>query len=1106
MARILFICHLVALITGCSYMGLVEEQLLDDSPKKTCVLMGEIIYKSPAPRPVLVVAFSKKFSIKEKTQITTVADSILLSRPGPYMLYVTEGEYSVAAFIDFNENLIYERDDFAGRYADSGYVAVKQEQVVSGLDIVVSDNADKPFDFPISIKASEYEDKRISSLENEGIINLDDNIFSEKYSSMGLWSPATFIMKRGVNIYSLEKYDESKTPILFIHGAGGSPRDFSYLVNNIDRNKYQPWFFYYPSGLKIEKISDMLNKKIKALHNKYKFKVLYITAHSMGGLVSRSFINNYDKEKKFDFLRLYISISTPYGGDKTAGMGVKYSPAHILCWKDLATGSEFLKRLYMKKMPPKIRFYLFFGYAGDSRFSKDFDDGIISLKSQLDPKAKSEAVLTYGFDEDHVSILSSNKMFEKYNEVLSIEHDNIIKEIKREEKKIVHFGEYEVITCITEPLALESKKLSPDNINTLTEKNKRAYINMLKSTEAREVIQAAKTICRLYPFNKELVKTANKELLKRFKNSSSENDHINAMSWLCNILGGSEDVHFISTLKKVIRETQNEKLKKNAEKNFIKLMKVNYYSISRFSKCINGDCLNGQGAIILPDKTKYTGEFKNGLMHGYGEIKFPDKSGYKGQWAYDRMDGDGVIIYSDRAVYTGRVSKNLRHGQGVMVFPGGMQFTGEFRNDKRYGSGTRIFQDGTAYTGKWRNGRIYGKESRILPEDKKKQGMNNRKIKSFPDGSKYIGVWKDCVKVPRSSGECISGSCVNGQGVKKFFDGMKYSGQFQRGMRHGYGTGSYPDGSKYSGNWHRNARHGQGTMTFPDKTKYTGLWRGNKRHGLGTMIFLDGRKFIGQFGRDMRHGKGTRVLTDGTRYTGSWRRNEISGVETILSSSDVKSGRAKRESKSFPDGAVYIDAFKDRPPVKQLNASLRIEKGNILYFAGNYNQASIYYGKVLELFPNNKTAYINRGISYTKRGSYIKAIDDFSKALEIDPERAVVYNNRGFAWDKRGYYNRALNDFDKALDIDPENIDALNNRGSIWIKKGKSSRAIKDFNKILKIDKKNDVAYYNRGCAWIGKENIKKALNDVQNALKLKPADKRYKDFFALLKNKSKEK
>jgi len=107
---------------------------------------------------------------------------------------------------------------------------------------------------------------------------------------------------------------------------------------------------------------------------------------------------------------------------------------------------------------------------------------------------------------------------------------------------------------------------------------------------------------------------------------------------------------------------------------------------------------------------------------------------------------------------------------------------------------------------------------------------------------------------------------------------------------------------------------------------------------------------------------------------------------------------------------------------------------------------------------------------------------------------------------KRGYYNRALEDFNKALNINPDSIDALNNRGCIWIIKGKPDKAVNDFNEILELDKKNDIAYYNRGCAWVEKENIKKALNDVQNALKLKPADKRYKDFFTLLKKKSGQK
>ena len=932
--RILFISCLIAIISGCNYLDLVGEKYLDDSPKKSCVLMGEIKEQGRTFRPVLVVAFLKQYSVKQKAQIIKVADSILLREPSPYMLHVTDGEYNVAAFIDFNENLLYESNDFAGWYGMPDTISVKSEQVLGGLDIVVSEKTDKSFGFPISKKAADYENKKNPNLENEGVVDLDDKIFSRKYSSMGLWSPAEFIIKAGINIYSLEQYDKTKTPILYIHGAGGSPRDFNYLVKKINRDVYQPWFFYYPSGMKIEKISDILYKKIEVLQNKYNFKVLYLTAHSMGGLVSRSLINKYDSEGKFDFLKLYISISTPYGGNEVSRLGVEYSPAHISSWEDVATGSKFLKGLFMKKISSKIRFYLFFGYAGDKIMSLGLGDGKISLKSQLDPKAKSEAVLTYGFDENHVSILSSNKMLEKYNEVLSGEYANINKEIEQDEKKVVRHEEYQVITKIIEPVALKKKSLVFYNADTLTTKIKRRYINMLKSTRDVDVIRAAKTICSQYPRDTELVKTANDKLLKKFKKKSDANTYVDAISWLCNILGTSENVKFIQTLTEVEQETDNEKIKKFAMRNLAKLMKIDYYPLSRFSSCINGNCTNGEGTIVLPDKTKYTGEFKRDWLHGIGEIVFPDKSGYKGSLSNDQMHGEGVLTYPDGVVYTGKISKNIRHGYGYMAFPGGMKFKGEFRYDMRHGPGKRIFPDGSTFEGVWRNGRIRGKETVFSPHNLK-----------------------------------------------------------------------------------------------PDST---------------TLV-----------------------------------------------------------KKSFPDGANYIDVFKDRFPTRQLNADLRIYKGNTLYFTGNYEYAIIYYGKVLELFPNNKTAYINRGTAYAKQGLFIKAIDNFSKALEIDPGNSVSYNNRGFAWEKRGYYNRALEDFNKALHINPNSIDSLNNRGCIWIVKDDPDRAVKNFNQILKFDKKNDFAYYNRGCAWIEKKKIKKAINDVQNALNLKPADSRYKNIFTLLKKKA---
>ena len=56
---ILFICCLIIVINGCNYLDLVGEKYLDDSPKKSCVLMGEIKKQGRTFRPVLVVAFFK---------------------------------------------------------------------------------------------------------------------------------------------------------------------------------------------------------------------------------------------------------------------------------------------------------------------------------------------------------------------------------------------------------------------------------------------------------------------------------------------------------------------------------------------------------------------------------------------------------------------------------------------------------------------------------------------------------------------------------------------------------------------------------------------------------------------------------------------------------------------------------------------------------------------------------------------------------------------------------------------------------------------------------------------------------------------------------------
>ena len=84
---------------------------------------------------------------------------------------------------------------------------------------------------------------------------------------------------------------------------------------------------------------------------------------------------------------------------------------------------------------------------------------------------------------------------------------------------------------------------------------------MLRSTRDLDVIKAAKTISKFYPHHTDLVKEANNKLVRKFKKKSDASNHVDAISWLCNILGTSEDVRFISTLNKVEQETENKKIR-----------------------------------------------------------------------------------------------------------------------------------------------------------------------------------------------------------------------------------------------------------------------------------------------------------------------------------------------------------------------------------------------------------------------------------------------------------------------------------------------------------------------------------------------------------------
>lgn len=83
---------------------------------------------------------------------------------------------------------------------------------------------------------------------------------------------------------------------------------------------------------------------------------------------------------------------------------------------------------------------------------------------------------------------------------------------------------------------------------------------------------------------------------------------------------------------------------------------------------------------------------------------------------------------------------------------------------------------------------------------------------------------------------------------------------------------------------------------------------------------------------------------------------------------------------------------------------------NILYGIAQFYQdaeeadmANDYYVKILEIDPNFKFAWFNRGrLELELYQDYNAAIDFFNKALEIDPQFAEAHHNKGVAYEMLG--------------------------------------------------------------------------------------------------------
>ncbi len=96
----------------------------------------------------------------------------------------------------------------------------------------------------------------------------------------------------------LQPYDPDKIPILCVHGLKDSPATWVPLINALRadpeiRDRYQLWYFTYPSGYPYPYSAALLRRQMDAIAQYHAgHKKVVLIGHSMGGVISRSMITD----------------------------------------------------------------------------------------------------------------------------------------------------------------------------------------------------------------------------------------------------------------------------------------------------------------------------------------------------------------------------------------------------------------------------------------------------------------------------------------------------------------------------------------------------------------------------------------------------------------------------------------------------------------------------------------------------------------------------------------------------------------------------------------------------------------------------------------------
>ena len=356
--------------------------------------------------PKAIVAFSSKYQTNER--VDTMHFEVAGSHFG---MNLPEGRYDLLVFADIDGNGAFGPSEVVGKQSIELNNHSAPEKVRGQVDVQLTEPM--TIDWDVSIDVPDSSGRAESLFFPAGTIRaLDAPIFDSGFSTLGMYDPASFLEQAPTMFYALEEELGYKIPVVFVHGIAGSAREFETFVGQLDRLRFKPWFFHYPSGGDLDQLAELFYQIFlsgKVYHSSG--MPMIIVAHSMGGLVIREALNKYEGRSDENQVHLLVTMATPFGGHSAAATGEKHGLLVLPSWRDLNPKNPFIGSLYRKPLPDFVHHELIYAYQNPGAIKiGENSDGVVALTSQLHPQAQRQASGQFGFDNTHTDILDSEEV------------------------------------------------------------------------------------------------------------------------------------------------------------------------------------------------------------------------------------------------------------------------------------------------------------------------------------------------------------------------------------------------------------------------------------------------------------------------------------------------------------------------------------------------------------------------------------------------------------------------------------------------------------------------------------------------------------------------